>query len=192
MNEIIGKGLKKFMRYASIRSMDISNGEGIGVALFVQGCHFHCKDCFNPETWDFQGGEDWTEDTKNTFFQLCKKPYVKRVSILGGEPLANENVETVLELVKEIGEKFPDKKIWIYTGYKWESILFPIVTDNLDFEREKILEERREVLNYIDILVDGRFDTEKKDVNLKWKGSWNQRVIDVRDSLKQEKIVEKC
>ena len=180
------------MRYASIRSMDISNGEGIGVALFVQGCHFHCKDCFNTETWDFHGGKEWTDNVKEKFLKLCEKPYVERISILGGEPLANENVGKVLELVKEIHEKFPNKKLWIYTGYVWETILTPIVTDNLDLERDKILEDRREVLNYIDVLVDGKFETEKKNVDLKWKGSSNQRVIDVRKSLDTEKIIEKC
>lgn len=171
--------------------MDISNGEGIGVSLFVQGCHFHCKDCFNTETWDFNGGKAWDKNTKDTFLKLCEKPYIERITILGGEPLANENVGSVLELVKEIRERFPQKKIWIYTGYVWESILYPIITDNLDFKRDQILEDRRHVLDYIDVLIDGRFETEKKDGNLHWKGSSNQRVIDVRKSLEEKKIILK-
>lgn len=179
------------MRYNSIRYMDISNGEGIGVSLFVQGCHFHCKDCFNTETWDFNGGKEWNKSTKDTFLKLCEKSYIERITILGGEPLANENVGSVLELVKEIHERFPQKKIWIYTGYVWESILYPIITDNFDFKRDQILENRRHVLDYIDVLIDGRFETEKKDGNLHWKGSSNQRVIDVRKSLEEKKIILK-
>ena len=177
------------MRYASIRNMDISNGDGLGVSLFVQGCHFHCKNCFNQETWDFQGGKKWTKEKKDLFLKLIENEYVERVSILGGEPLANENVETILELVKEIRMNFPEKKIWIYTGYKIESILVPIVTDNLDFNRDYILEIRKNVLDYIDVLVDGQFEEDKKDLMLKWKGSKNQRVIDVRETLKNKKIV---
>lgn len=178
------------MRYASIRDMDISNGEGLGVSLFVQGCSFHCKNCFNSETWDFNGGKEWTEDVKNQFFKLIDKDYIERVTILGGEPLVDENVESVLKLVKEIREKFPNKKIWIYTGYKWKYILTPIVTDDFNLERDRILEIRRNVLNYIDVLVDEKFEDDKKDLTLKWKGSSNQHVIDVKESLKQHKMID--
>ena len=178
------------MRYASMRNMDISNGDGLGVSLFVQGCHFHCKGCFNEETWDFNGGKLWTKETKEKFLKLIERDYIERVTILGGEPLAPENVETICELIKEIRKKFPEKKIWIYTGYKIKSILYPIVTDNLDLNRDKILEKRREILDYIDVLVDGGFEEEKKDLNLKWKGSKNQRVINVRESLEKNEIIE--
>lgn len=178
------------MRYASMRNMDISNGDGLGVSLFVQGCHFHCKGCFNEETWNFNGGKLWTKETKAKFLKLIERDYIDRVTILGGEPLAPENVETICELIKEIRKKFPEKKIWIYTGYKIESILYPIVTDNLDLNRDKILEKRREILDYIDVLVDGKFEEEKKDLNLKWKGSKNQRVINVRESLEKSEIIE--
>ena len=100
------------MRYAQIRNMDISNGENIGVSLFVQGCRFKCKNCFNKETWDFSGGKEWTKEIESKFFELIDRPYIKRISILGGEPLADENAEEVLNLIKEIKGRFPTKDIW--------------------------------------------------------------------------------
>ena len=162
------------MRYAQIRSMDISNGIGIGVSLFVQGCHFYCKDCFNSETWDFSGGKPWTEDSKKLFLVSVLRTYIERVSILGGEPLADENFSDVLDLVQAIHEKFPEKKIWIYTGYTWEELLKD--------------EQKKEILPYINVLVDGRFQTDLKDLSLKFKGSSNQRVIDVQESLANGKL----
>lgn len=178
------------MRYASIRDMDISNGQGLGVSLFVQGCYFHCKNCFNSETWDFQGGKEWTNEIKEKFLKLIDRDYIERVTILGGEPLVDQNVEDVFDLVKEIREKFPNKKIWIYTGYKWNSILYPVVTDDFNLERDRILQIRRDILNYIDVLVDEKFEDDKKDLTLKWKGSTNQHVIDVKRSLNERKIIE--
>lgn len=111
------------MRYAQIRSMDISNGEGVGVSLFVQGCPFHCKNCFNSETWDFNGGKEWTEKTKNKFMELIDRPYIKRVSFLGGECLAEQNLDEVLKLIQEIRISFPEKTIWLYTGFEWDQIM---------------------------------------------------------------------
>lgn len=178
------------MRYASIRDMDISNGQGLGVSLFVQGCYFHCKNCFNSETWDFNGGKEWTTEIKEKFLKLIDRDYIERVTILGGEPLVDQNVESVLNLVKEIREKFPKKKIWIYTGYKWNAILYPVVTDDFNLERDRILQIRRDILNYIDVLVDEKFEDDKKDLTLKWKGSSNQHVIDVKRSLEEDKIIE--
>lgn len=180
------------MHYAQIRSMDISNGEGIGVALFVQGCNFHCPSCFNQDTWDFNGGKEWTEETKETFLKLADKPYMKRVSFLGGECLANENLEGVYDVIKDVKKIFPDKKIWLWTGYTWESIFNSIVTDNLDLERDKLIKLRQEIVKMTDILVDGRYIHEQKDMNLKFKGSKNQRVIDVKESIKQGKVIIYC
>ena len=178
------------MRYASIREMDISNGQGLGVSLFVQGCYFHCKNCFNSETWNFNDGKEWTNEIKEKFLKLINRDYIERVTILGGEPLVDQNVEDVLDLVKEIREKFPNKKIWIYTGYKWKAILYPVVTDDFNPERDRILQIRRDILNYIDVLVDEKFEDDKKDLTLKWKGSSNQHVIDVKKSLQEKKIIE--
>lgn len=158
-------------RYAQIRTMDISNGEGIGVSLFVQGCHFHCKNCFNPETWDFDGGKEWNDEVKNHFLELVSNEHVHRVSILGGEPLCNENKDTVIDLCKEIRSKFPEKKIWLYTGYTYEEI-----RQNKD---------KAEILSNIDVLVDGPYIDEKQDFNLLFRGSSNQRLIDVKKSTKE-------
>lgn len=133
------------MNYAQMRSMDISNGEGIGVSLFVQGCDFHCKNCFNSETWDFLKGQEWNEKTKNQFLKLVEKPFIQRVSILGGEPLHPENVQNVLKIVDEIRVSYPIKNIWLYTGYTWEQIMYPIVTDDLNLERDYIIKIRKEL-----------------------------------------------
>ena len=110
------------MRYASIRELDISNGEGVGVSLFVQGCHFKCLGCFNSETWDFNGGKEWTEEIENKFLELAARPYIKRISILGGEPLAKKNYLEVKFLLQKLKQKYPDKKIWLFSGYTFEEI----------------------------------------------------------------------
>lgn len=149
------------MRYALMRSMDISNGTFVGVSLFVQGCRFHCKNCFNPETWSFNGGKEWTQETKNKFLKLVDKPYIKRVSILGGEPLVEENVDGVVDLMKTIKEMFPDKEIWVYTGYPIEDI------------KQRGLDD---VLKYADVIVDGRYIDELRDITIKLRGSKNQRI----------------
>ena len=133
------------MRYAQIRSMDISNGEGVGVSLFVQGCPFHCKNCFNSETWDFNGGKEWTEETKNKFMELIDRPYIRRVSILGGEPLHENNLSEVLSLVKEIREKFPDKTIWLYTGYSIEDIV------NFNTKPYSVVQQYFDIDNFINL-----------------------------------------
>lgn len=152
------------MRYASIRTMDVSDGEGVGCSLFVQGCHFHCKNCFNQSTWDFNGGKEWTKDTKEKFLELVNRPYITRVSILGGEPLADENIEDISDLISQIPL---NKKVWLYTGYVYE---------NMD-------SDRRLVSNSVDVLVDGQFIEELKDMNLPFRGSSNQRLIDIKKTL---------
>lgn len=165
------------MRYALMRSMDISNGTFVGASLFVQGCRFHCKNCFNQETWDFNGGKEWTQESKDTFLSLINKPHIKRVSILGGEPLVEENVDDVVDLMKSIKELYPDKVIWVYTGYRIE---------------ELSESTRNDIFQYADIIVDGRFVDELKNITLKFRGSSNQRVIDVKKTIEQEKIVLYC
>lgn len=171
------------MRYASIRKMDISNGEGVGVALFVQGCSFHCKGCFNSETWDFNGGKEWTEEVENDFLELVSKPYITRISILGGEPLEKENLGCLYYLVMKIKKDYPDKKIWIYSGYTFEKLMS-------DYPQINVF--RQLILKYCDVLVDGQFEEDKKDLMLKFRGSKNQRVIDVQESLKQNKVILYC
>ena len=194
------------IRYAQIRKMDISNGEGIGVSLFVQGCHFHCKNCFNSETWDFDDGKEWTEEVKNEFLKLIDRPYIKRISILGGEPLADENVSDILNLVNQIHLLFPNKTIWLYTGYTVNLSSYTYVDADDDYKikplnylyckpvgtNTKSNLQRSGVLNLVDVVVDGRFEEDKKDLTLKFRGSSNQRVIDVKKSLEQNKIVLWC
>lgn len=172
------------MNYASIREMDISNGESIGVALFVQGCHFHCKNCFNSETWDFNGGKEWTEDIKNKFLKLIDKPYINRISILGGEPLADENVENVLKLVNEIRISFPNKNIWIYSGYTIEEAIKKTGLTYNDIQLKRF-----NILKQCDVLVDGRYIDSERDITLKWRGSKNQRVIDLKKTYQEKRIV---
>lgn len=168
------------MRYASIRSMDISNGEGVGVSLFVQGCHFHCKNCFNQDTWDFSGGKEWNREIEDEFMKLVNRPYIKRVSLLGGEPLADENVLDIMRLINRIKTECPDKKIWCYTGYTWEQI-FPIVNPYLNLTQAEMT--RQNVVKNCDILVDGRFVEEEKDLSLEFRGSKNQKIIDVKERI---------
>jgi anaerobic ribonucleoside-triphosphate reductase activating protein len=174
--------------------MDISNGEGVGVSLFVQGCPFHCKNCFNSDTWDFNGGKEWTEETKNKFMELIDRPYIKHVSFLGGECLAEQNLDEVLSLIKEIRILYPEKTIWLYTGYnfdllnsKYNEYKYTSFATNAD---EWLT--RWEIISNVDVLVDGEYIDEQKDLTLKWQGSKNQHVIDVKQSLAQNKMVLYC
>ena len=160
------------MRYNLIRKMDISNGPGVRVSIFMQGCSFHCKNCFNKETWDFEGGQEFTDETIDKVIDLCNKPEVKGLSILGGEPMHPANIEGTTKLAKAFKEKYPEKNIWTWTGFKYEDI------------------KDKEVFNYIDVLVDGQYKDELHDPTLKWKGSSNQRVIDIKESKKQNKVCE--
>ena len=157
------------MRYNKIRKMDISNGPGVRISIFMQGCHFHCKDCFNSETWDFEGGKEFTDETINRVLELCDKEYIKGLSILGGEPLHPKNIEGTIRLAKKFKEKFDDKTIWVWSGFLFETV-------------------NKDTLKYIDVLVDGQFKTELFNPTLKYKGSSNQRVIDVQKSLKNNSI----
>lgn len=157
------------MRYAQIRNMDIVNGEGIGVALFVQGCPFHCKNCFNSETWDFNKGKIWDNSIQNEFFLLINKPFIERISILGGEPLADQNVETIFSLVDEINKKFPNKKIWLYTGFEYDKVI--------KSKYDKYNDIRIKIFDKVDYIIDGQFIDELKDLNLKYRGSTNQKII---------------
>ena len=165
------------MRYNKIREMDISDGEGIRVSLFVQGCEFHCKGCFNPETWNFESGKEFTTETLDVLLKLCDKKYIKGLSILGGEPMHPKNRETVVDIMRAFKFKFPNKDIWMWTGYTLENLL----AENDD--------DVKSMLIYLDYLIDGQFVEEKKNLNLKWAGSENQRWIDIQESMKQGHIV---
>lgn len=174
------------MRYAQIRKMDISNGPYVGISLFVQGCGFHCLMCFNSETWDFNGGKEWTPEIEEDFVSLAGKPQYKRISILGGEPLAPENVEGVLHLLRKIRATYgEEKQIWMHTGYYWKEIFYSYI-DKYDVENEN----RKEVVKLCDYIVDGRFVYELKDFNYQYAGSTNQTVINVKERLQREGLSE--
>ena len=185
------------IHYASIRNLDISNGEGVGVALFVQGCPFnpHCYNCFNPDTWDFNGGKEWTQEVEDKLIELANKPYIKRLSILGGEPLADENLDGVLHLVDRFRLSLPNKSIWIYSGFTWESIMNyePSETDDFDYIEESYIdglyEKRKEIISKCTVMVDGRYIDSQRNPSKKWAGSNNQRVISIAESLKQGKVI---
>ena len=182
------------MRYASIRSMDISNGEGVGISLFVQGCHFYCKGCFNKDTWDFNGGKKWTPEVEDKFMELASKPYIKRISLLGGECLADENLDEILSLVNKLRLTLPEKTIWLYTGYEWEKIMWSRMPHPPHNTSEEFLRwnQRHEIVSKCDVVIDGRYIEEQRDISLKWRGSSNQRVIDVKKSLEQNEVVLYC
>ena len=175
------------MRYAQVRSMDISNGEGIGVSLFVQGCPFnpHCYNCFNTETWDFNGGKEWIPEVEDKLIELANRPYIKRLSILGGEPLADENLDGVLHLVNRFRLSLPNKSIWIYSGYQWEQLFNGGVYLTRDCPGWK----RREIVKQCNVLIDGRYIDSQRNPSKKWAGSDNQRVISIAESLKQGKVI---
>ena len=160
------------MRYNKIRKMDISNGPGVRVSIFMQGCTFNCKNCFNPETHDFNGGKEFTNETIDRIIELASKDYIVGLSILGGEPMHPKNLKGTTELAKRFKEIFPNKTVWAWTGFLYDMDL-----------------KDKEVINYIDVLVDGRYNEELHNPLLKWRGSSNQRVINVKESNKQNKII---
>ena len=160
------------MRYNLIRKMDISNGPGVRVSVFMQGCAFHCKNCFNPETWDFEGGQEFTDETIKEVLDLCNQSHIKGLSILGGEPMHPKNIEATTKLAKSFKQKYPEKTIWVWSGFLFDKDL-----------------KDKEVLKYIDVLVDGQYMDDLHDFTLKWRGSSNQRVIDVQKSLAQNEVV---
>ena len=163
------------MRISKIKDNDVANGMGIVMSVWTQGCPHHCKGCFNLETWDFAGGKEFTSDDLNYIIENINKYNVERdLSILGGEPLCSENVEGVIHLCKTIRETYPSKKIYVWTGYVYEE--FNSV--------------QKEITKYVNVIVDGKFEIDKKDLSLSLRGSSNQRVIDVKETLKQNKIIE--
>ncbi len=152
--------------------MDISDGPGVRVSIFMQGCTFNCKECFNPDTHDFNGGKEFTEDTINRILELGENENIQGLSILGGEPMHPKNIEGTTKLAKAFKEKFPNKTVWSWTGFSFDQDL-----------------KDKEVSKYIDVLVDGQYVDELRNPKLKYCGSSNQRVIDVQKSLKQDTVV---
>ncbi len=169
------------MKYATIKEIDVANGPGIRVSLFVSGCTHHCKGCFNPETWNFNYGDDFTPEVEDRILEAMKPAYIKGFSLLGGEPFEPQNQETLLPFLRRVKAAYPDKTIWCYSGYDFEK---DMLTGNLG-----PWEVTHEMLTLIDVLVDGEFVLEKKNPNLRFRGSENQRVIRVADSLNSDTVV---
>lgn len=161
------------MRYAQIRTSDVANGAGIRTSLYIQGCSKRCKGCFNPQTWDFHGGQPWTQEVEEAFIAMIGKPHIVGTTILGGEPLEPINRRGIYDVLHKIRGAYPQKNIWIYTSYLYEELLV----------------ECPEILALVDVLVDGEFVEELKDLRLQFRGSSNQRVIDVTSSLVKEQVV---
>lgn len=169
------------MNYAAIKFHDVANGPGVRVSLFVSGCTHHCKGCFNPETWDFGYGKPYTEEVTKKILDACEPPYIRGLSLLGGEPFEPQNQKALLPLLQGFHERYPEKNVWCYSGY--------------DYERDMLAgklgswHEIQQMLSLIDVLVDGEFHLKEKNPNLRFRGSSNQRIIDVPKSLESDSVV---
>ena len=169
------------MNYADIKRIDVANGPGVRVSLFVSGCTHHCKGCFNPETWDFNYGNIFTQHEINKILEYLEPSYIQGLSLLGGEPFEYSNQQGLLPLMRLFKERYPNKDVWCYTGYTFEDDIL----ENMMVKYP----ETREFINYIDILVDGKFIEEQKNLSLRFRGSSNQRIIDVKKSLETNEVV---
>ena len=169
------------MNYGEIKICDIANGEGVRISLFVSGCTHHCKECFNPETWDFSYGKPFDEEAQERILSGLAPDYIDGLSLLGGEPFEPANQRALLPFLRRVRERFPQKSIWCYTGYTLESDLLS--------ESRARCECTDEMLSCLDVLVDGEFVLEKKNISLPFRGSENQRIIDVKKSLEDREIV---
>lgn len=169
------------MNYAEIKNCDIANGPGVRVSLFVSGCTHHCPGCFNQVAWDFDYGQPFTQQTIDGILEMMKPSYIKGLTLLGGEPFEPQNQEPIVELLRQIKEKYPQKSIWAFSGYLFDRDILA--------GRLGPWEITKEYLSYLDVLVDGPFVEAKKNLSLRFRGSENQRIIDVPASLAAEKIV---
>ena len=185
------------MNYHNITYPDQNNGDGLRVVLWLSGCNHHCYNCQNPQTWDANSGIPFDESAKKELFRELDKDYISGLTLSGGDPLHEANLDGVLELVNEIRLLFPNKSIWIYSGYTWEEcqpfnddgILKP---NKFAPNLQNILKKRYEIISQCNVMVDGRYIDSQRDITLKWRGSNNQRVIDIRQSLQQNKVILQC
>lgn len=169
------------MNYASIKIMDVANGPGVRMSLFVSGCTHYCKGCFNSEAWDFDYGKPFTQKEIDYIIDYVSSPYIAGLTILGGEPMEHVNQQGILPLLRQFREKLPDKSVWCFTGYDFEKD----VTGRMLNEYP----ETKELLSYIDVMVDGKFVEELKDLSIRFRGSSNQRIILVKESLESGQVV---
>lgn len=168
------------MHYGEIKNCDIANGIGVRVTLFVSGCTNKCKNCFQPQTWDFEYGNEFTEETENKIIEMLSPSYINGLTLLGGEPFEKQNQRALLPFIKRVKEIYPQKTIWAYSGFTLEELVTKGAKPNCEVTEE--------ILNLIDVLVDGRFIEEKKDITLKFRGSSNQRLIDMNKTRQSKKI----
>lgn len=172
------------MNYASIKDCDVANGPGVRISLFVSGCNHRCRGCFNQEAWDFSYGEEFTKQVQEQILKMIEPDYIRGLTLLGGEPFERENQKGLLPLLRSVKEKFPQKDIWCFTGFIFERDILEDMCSKWD--------ETKEMLQYIDVLVDGPFIEDKKDWSLQFRGSSNQRLIDVARSLaKNDTVIAK-
>ena len=169
------------MNYAEIKECDIANGPGVRLTLFVSGCTHHCPECFNPETWDFNYGEPFTEEVQDKMIEILKDESYQGLTLLGGEPMEMANQKALLPFLERVKRECPEKDVWCFTGYLYDQDILGHFA--------KIMPETMKILALIDVLVDGEFEIALKDITLLYKGSSNQRTIDVKKSLKENKIV---
>ncbi len=169
------------MHYGEIKNCDIANGEGVRVTLFVSGCTNHCEQCFQPQTWDFEYGHPFTIDTEEEILKMLEPSFIKGLTLLGGEPMEPKNQEALLPFIKKVKEKFPEKDIWVFSGFTFEELTDKNAYPNTEYTSE--------LLKLTDILVDGRFQIALKDISLKFRGSSNQRIIDMKKTLEKGEIV---
>lgn len=168
-----------YMNYSEIKTYDIANGPGVRTTLFVSGCTHHCEGCFNPETWDFNHGKPFTKEVEEEILKYCEFTHCSGLTLLGGEPMEVDNQRALIELLREFKKRFPGKNIWAYTGYTFES-------DILDEKGVVHTEVTKELLSLIDVIVDGEFILEKKDITLRFRGSSNQRIIDLKEFFSKQ------
>ena len=180
------------MNYHTITYPDQNNGDGLRVVLWLSGCSHHCYNCQNPQTWDVNSGIPFDESAKEELFRELDKDYISGLTLSGGDPLHEANLDGVLELVNEIRLLLPNKSIWIYSGYTWNQVMHPVITDDFNPSRDELLRKRKEIVKQCDVMVDGRYIDSQKDVSLKWRGSSNQKVINIQKSLKENKIILHC
>lgn len=169
------------MNYADIKQYDVANGPGIRVSVFVSGCTHYCKGCFNAEAWDFHYGHPFTEETVADILRYMEPSYVKGLTVLGGEPMEPQNQPGVLKLLEKVKEAYPEKSVWLFSGYDYEKDILGRMWDEIP--------ETKHILSYVDVLVDGEFVEELKNLALRFKGSSNQRTISVQESLKTGAVI---
>ena len=177
------------MNYHNITYPDMNNGDGLRVVLWLSGCSHHCYNCQNPQTWDVNSGIPFDESAKEELFRELGKDYISGLTLSGGDPLHEANLDGVLDLVIRIRLSFPNKTIWLYSGYTWNQVINPVITEDFNPSRDELLDKRKEIVKQCTVMVDGRYIDSQRDINLKWRGSKNQRVIDIKQSLQKGKVI---